>query len=277
MPSKIGWTHETWNPVTGCSKVSEGCQHCYAEAISLRQGWSRKPWTVPNAAENVVCHPERLSKPRGWRRPRLIFVNSMSDLFHPLVVNQPSQDGLTFLDAVFGVMALTPHHTYQILTKRPTEALAWWTDPVRPTRVTLAAHRAKWAHEPHQYHDPAMPVSWPLPNVWIGTSVEHQRWAAPRLAPLTQIPASVRFVSCEPLLGALNVTPWLDELDWIIAGAESGPGARPMDDNWVRSLRDQCQARRVPFFFKQRAHQGRKEVHPILDGREWAEFPTPLR
>src|SRR5262245_41114999 len=159
----IEWTGSTWNPVTGCSKVSPGCAHCYAETISRRFGWSRSPWTPANSSENVVLHPERLDQPRRWRRPRTIFVNSMSDLFHE---NVP----LAFIEDVFSVMGECPQHTFQILTKRA-------------ERLAEVAHAFEWH-----------------PNVWIGVSVENNRWAV-RADYLREVPAEIRFVSAEPLLG----------------------------------------------------------------------------
>ncbi len=236
MPTPISWTDETWNAVTGCSRVSDGCRFCYAEALSLRYGWSKKPWTHANAAENVVLHPERLDAPKAWKQPQRVFVNSMSDLWHELVPDE-------FIELVFSVMTLLPQHTFQILTKRPDRAAAWqgpWTD-----------------------------------NIWQGTSVEDRK-AVKRIDALRQCQAQPRFLSCEPLLedlGELN----LSGIHWVIAGSESGPGARPMDDAWVRSLRDQCQAAGVAFFFKQRSllknGRGWKQEHPLLDGVLWEEYP----
>jgi protein gp37 len=163
MGTAISWTNETWNPTTGCSRVSDGCRHCYAERLSLKFGWSKKPWTANNAEENVLCHPNRLSKPYSFKNPSRVFVNSMSDLFHPLIPDD-------FVRQVFDVMIDTPQHTYQILTKRP-ERAALWPGP--------------WAD-----------------NIWMGTSVEDSR-VANRIDALLQCPAVVRFLSCEPLIGPL--------------------------------------------------------------------------
>ncbi|PSR27617.1 MAG: hypothetical protein C7B46_19330 [Sulfobacillus benefaciens] len=286
----IGWTDATWNPVTGCSKVSPGCQHCYAEAVSHRYGWTTQPWTMPHAAANVQVHPDRLDQPLRWRKPRRIFVNSMSDLFHEAVPD-------AFLDQVFAIMAMTDRHTYQILTKRPDRMQQYLTNSETPRRIAdVILHTA-----------PSYPIYgvravdlynrsiWPLPNVWLGVSVEDQRRADERIPLLLQTPAAVRFVSCEPLLGPVVLTAlpfpvpggetvainalhrssvFAPRIDWVIAGAESGPKARPMDDDWVRSLRDQCQAAGVPFFFKQRAtDKGHKLVTPLLDGQLWQAFP----
>lgn len=259
--TKIEWTDEVWNPVTGCSKVSEGCKNCYAERFSHRFGWTKKPWTVGNASENVKVHPGRLEQPLQWRKPRKIFVNSMSDLFH-------EQVPFEFIDKVFSIMALVPQHTFQILTKRPERMKEY------------IAHRAakEFSHLKH--------IKWPLPNVWLGVSVENQKAADERIPLLLDTPAAVRFLSCEPLLGPVDLErpvpgsrpvngvypPWMIHLlDWVIVGGESGPGARPMHPDWVRSLRDQCQQAGVPFFFKQWG--GKKKAGRLLDGEEWNELP----
>ncbi|MCL8208603.1 MAG: phage Gp37/Gp68 family protein [Actinomycetia bacterium] len=276
--SRIEWTDATWNPVIGCTRVSEGCQHCYAERLSRHFGWTDQPWTAAHAEDVVRVRWDRLETPVHWRRPRRIFVNSLSDLFHETIPdNAPAGDD-AFRDAVFGIMALTPWHTYQVLTKRIERAAAWWTDPQRQDRVALAAIRWKSGLPPGTHRDVVWEhVPWPLPNVWLGVSVETQRRAAERLPVLASLPAAVRFVSCEPLLEPVDLQPWLAHLDWVIVGGESGPGARPLDDDWVRAIRDQCQAAGVPFFFKQRVRRGRKESLPWLDGRRWAETPrAPL-
>jgi protein gp37 len=244
--SAIHWTDATWNPVTGCSRVSPGCEHCYAEALSLRYGWSRLPWTAPHAAENVVLHPERLGLPLRWRQPRRVFVNSMSDLFHERVPE-------AFIEEVFRVMAAAGWHTFQVLTKRPARMHAVVASDTFASAVG-GAH------------------GWPLPNVWLGTSVEDQRRADERVPLLARTPAAVRFLSCEPLLGPLDLAPWLDRLGWVIVGGESGPRHRPMDPDWARALRDQCAAAGVPFFFKQGAGP-RPGMHRELDGRLWEQFP----
>jgi protein gp37 len=239
--SDIEWTESTWNPVSGCSKVSAGCAHCYAERISLRFGRSQKPWTPSNAAENVVLHPERLDQPLRWRRPRLVFVNSMSDLFHELVPED-------FVADVFGVMESASRHTFQVLTKRPEIAAA------------LA---------------PKLP--WP-PNVWLGVSIENSRftWRADVLA---KVPAAVRFVSAEPLLGSLFESSGrkrpldLNRIDWLIAGGESGPGARPVQVEWLRELRDACERAEVAFFFKQWGGRTPKSGGRELDGETYDAIP----
>ena len=241
--STIEWTEATWNPVTGCSKVSPGCANCYAETLSLRYGYSKLPWTPANAEQNVVLHPERLHQPLKWRRPRLIFVNSMSDLFHELIPDE-------YIDRVYEIMAHAPQHTFQVLTKRP--------DRMRRYTRSLPA-RVNWWTE------------WPLPNVWHGTSIENDRWVG-RADDVRGAMADVRFLSCEPLLGPL---PSLDltNLDWVIVGGESGHGHRPMDPEWVRDIRDRCNAAGVAFFFKQWGGRTPKAGGRELDGRTWDEMP----
>ena len=243
--SGIEWTDITWNPTTGCSKVSPGCEHCYAERLSLRFGWSGKPWTAPNAPENVRLHFERLSSPRKWKQPARVFVNSMSDLFHDLVPFE-------FLSLVFDVMEDTPQHTYQILTKRPDRMRTFVTkrlsaDPGRPSQSS--------------------------PNVWLGTSAEDQRRTDERLPVLLDTPAAVRFVSCEPLLGPLDLTTYLCGLDWIIDGGESGPDRRPASPDWFRSIRDQCRLAGVAYFHKQ-GNSSRPGGDRLLDDKTWEQFPV---
>lgn len=245
LSSSIEWTDTTWNPTTGCSRVSPGCENCYAERLSLRLGRSAKPWTAPNASENVQLHPDRLAHPYKWRAPVRVFVNSMSDLFHELV---PAE----FITMVFSVMEETPQHTYQILTKRPDRMRAFissWLDE--------RGDRARG----------------PLPNVWLGTSIEDQRRARERVPALLLTPAAVRFVSCEPLLGPLDVTSYLSELDWVIDGGESGPGRRPADPDWFRSLREQCVSAGTAYFHKQ-GNSFRPGQDRLLDGQIWEQFPV---
>lgn len=239
--SAIEWTDATWNPVTGCSKVSPGCAHCYAETLSLRFGWTPERWTPDNAAVNVQLRPERLDQPRRWRQPRMVFVNSMSDLFHELVPFE-------YVDRVFAVMAATPRHTYQILTKRPERMQKY-------ARRWIRMHRE------------------PLPNVWLGTSIENDRWTA-RADLLRETPAAVRFISAEPLLGPLDSLN-LTGIDWIIVGGESGPRHRPMDPAWPRALRDLANDAAVAFFFKQWGGRTPQSGGRLLDGRTWDEYPIP--
>lgn len=225
--TSIEWTERTWNPVTGCSKVSQGCKHCYAERIADRF-WGDRPFT------QVLCHPERLSHPKAIRRGAMFFVNSMSDLFHPDVPEE-------FVQAVFEVMAGCPHHTFQVLTKRS-------------ERLAQLAPR----------------LSWPQ-NIWMGVSVEDAS-VVDRIDHLRTVPAAVRFLSLEPLIGPLEHLD-LSGLQWVIVGGESGPGARPMKVSWVKSIRRQCRAAQVPFFFKQWGGVFKKHAGRMLDGRTYDEFP----
>ncbi|MDZ7703331.1 MAG: phage Gp37/Gp68 family protein [Trueperaceae bacterium] len=287
--SDIKWTDKTWNPVIGCTRVSEGCRHCYAERMSARLSANPKAPDYDEIAEfdddkgprwtgKVKTLPRKLSDPLSWRKPRRVFVNSMSDLFHPDV-------GFEFIAAVWGVMASCPQHTFQVLTKRPERAVKFfeWIEDFHETEIamsSLAANCWMWSIEMMARHDDdeAMgwceefyhgETDWPLPNVWLGTSVEHQEAADERIPWLLKCPAAVRFLSCEPLLGPVDLlragamyqdsagrgpSMWhwvVSEIDWVIAGGESGPGARPMHAQWVRSIRDQCSETDTPFFFKQ--------------------------
>jgi protein gp37 len=238
--SAIEWTEATWNPVTGCSKVSPGCAHCYAEAISLRFRHSSKPWTPENAAENIVLHPRRLQQPLRWREPRLIFVNSMSDLFHELVPEE-------FIWRVFDIMRDARQHTFQVLTKRP-------------ERMPSVLAR-----------DPGAGTS-PAEHIWLGTSVENRRFLG-RADALRATPAAVRFISAEPLLGSIADELDLTGIDWLIVGGESGPKHRPMKLEWVCELRDRCLAEGVAFFFKQWGGRTPKAGGRELLGRTWDQMP----
>lgn len=226
----IGWTEATWNPVTGCSRVSPGCEHCYAEALSLRRGWSKKPWTKQNAAENVTLHPERLDQPLRWRTPRRVFVNSMSDLFHERIPN-------TFIWEVFSRMARAPRHNFQILTKRPERMLAVLTGGM-------------FRHENGELFPP-------LPNVWLGVSCEDQRRADERLPVLLETPAAIRFASFEPLLGPIEFplpsqgSVFWGGLHWGIIGGESGPDYRPMQVEWAQAIADTFAWANRPVYVKQ--------------------------
>jgi protein gp37 len=239
--SAIEWTDATWNPVTGCSKVSPGCAHCYAERLSLRFGHSTKPWTPANAADNVVMHDARLLIPASWRQPKMIFVNSMSDLFHELVPDE-------FIGRVFDTMARADHHTYQILTKRPERMRDWFRGEVGQA----------WAVDP-------------LRNVWLGTSIELDRWVA-RADALRDTPAAVSFISAEPLLGPL-VSLNLVGIDWLIVGGESGSSHRPMKIEWVRELLDKARDADTAFFFKQWGGRTPKAGGRDLDGHTYDEYP----
>ena len=297
--TQIEWTDATWNPVRGCSRVSEGCRNCYAERQAIRMAGEGKPYeglvtSTPNGPRwtgEVRLVPELLDQPIRWQRPRRIFVNSMSDLFHPSVP-------FKFIAAVFGVMAKAPHHTFQVLTKRPERAVEffswlgsleagageghWHIGPDLVCMSYAAPHCAAAS-------DPEPP--WPLPNVWLGTSIEDQKTADERIPHLLKCPAAVRWVSAEPLIGAVDLTRvssaglgWgcrtfdplnmrksdgeaLDGLDWIVVGGESGPGARPMHSIWARCLRDQCMEAGVPFLFKQWGRFLPDEQGPLLSGK----------
>jgi len=236
--SSIEWTEATWNPVTGCTKVSPGCAHCYAETFAERfRGVPGHPY---ERGFDLQLRPERLNQPLEWKRPRLIFVNSMSDVFHPDVP-------IEFIQLIFDTMVRADRHTFQVLTKR-SERLA----------------------------ELASQLPWPN-NVWMGVSVENKRWTS-RIDDLRTVDAAVRFLSCEPLLGPLKLD--LSDIHWVIAGGESGRKARPMRPEWVRSVRDQSRAAGVPFFFKQwGVHNesgdrvGRVRGGRQLDGRAWDGFP----
>ncbi len=241
--TKIAWTNETWNPTTGCSRVSEGCRHCYAEELRLRRGWSAKPWTAANAAENVVLHPERLRKPYGWKKPVRVFVNSMSDLFHQEIPDE-------FIARVFAVMLDCPQHTFQILTKRPERAAAWGGP-------------------------------WPA-NIWMGTSVEDRR-ALRRIDAIRTCGAQTRFLSCEPLLEDLGPMDLAGIHWVIVGGESGAhmPSSpeRWMDHAWARGIRDECTRQGVAYFFKQSSGR-RTEMGTSLievDGTTTfiQEYPVP--
>ena len=231
--SHIEWTEASWNPVTGCSKVSPGCLHCYAEKMAIRlQAMGQK-----NYADgfSVRCHEDSLLIPASWKKSRMIFVNSMSDLFHDEVPD-------SFVQSVFAVMNGVPRHVYQVLTKRSSRLLEMGPELV-------------WG-----------------PNIWAGVSVEESDHLF-RVDHLRSVPASVRFISFEPLLGSVDSVD-LSGIHWVIAGGESGPGARYMSPSWVRRLRDICVEQNVPFFFKQWGGVRKKAYGRELDGRYWDEMPV---
>lgn len=244
--SSIEWTEATWNPIAGCTPVSPGCLNCYAARMALRlqhidvSGCGKYAGTAkvhngrPVFTGRINTDTEALELPKRWRRPRLIFVNSMSDLFH---------DGVPvdFIISVFAVMEQCKQHTFQVLTKRPERAL-------------------ELANE----------LPWPK-NVWMGTSVENALYVH-RIHTLRKVPAKVRFLSCEPLIGALKRLP-LDGIHWVIAGGESGPGSREMKPEWVEQIRDQCIDSSVSFFFKQWGGVRKSEAGRVLAGRTWDELP----
>ncbi len=254
--TSIEWTDATWNPTTGCTKVSAGCDNCYAESLSRRllAPIYRRRLPVTNTASNradpfaVRIWPERLGQPARWREPRRVFVNSMSDLFHSDV---PAR----FLRAVFDVMLNVDRHIYQILTKRPSRA-------ARFVRENTSL-----------FGNAGLP-----PHIWIGTSTENQKTVY-RIRHLEQVPAAVRFLSCEPLIGPISLCRVWSEgaIHWVIVGGESGIGHRPVKAEWVEAIRDECLEAKVPFFFKQWGGRTPKAGGRELDGREWSEFPGEQR
>jgi len=322
--TKIEWTDATWNPVTGCTPVSAGCENCYARRMANRlRGRAGYPADEPF---RVTLHPDKLDDPLHWRKPRRVFVCSMGDLFHEDVP-------FGFVDKAFVTTAMCPQHRFQLLTKRPARMLEYLDQRAGILNAAgLMAESLRLG-------------AWPQPNLWLGVSVENQQAAEERIEVLLNTPAAVRFVSVEPMLGPVDVSPYLSMgmacpqcrrwecqdgfdvlgategnvfcnhcgtevpakfaggLDWVICGGESGPGARPMHPQWVRDLRDQCDAAGVPFFFKQwgewlptslqdwephhkavvgdtvmwrHGYVSRKYglgVHRLLDGREWNEYP----
>jgi len=268
--TSIEWTDTTWNPVRGCSRISEGCRNCYAEQIAARFSGRGGPFQYfadrfqPGSkwTGKVELIESKLQEPLHWRKPRKVFVNSMSDLFHE---NLPDEA----IDRIFAVMALCPQHTFQVLTKRAKRMRRYFAGPVR-NRVTDTMN----VMPAHAY---TVLQPWPLPNVWLGVSIE-SRAHLDRADWLHQTSAAIRFLSLEPLLEDLDgISGYLRGIDWVIAGGESGPGARLNDPAWFRSIRDQCQAARIPFFFKQWGGVHKKDTGAILDGREWREFPRASR
>jgi len=233
--SSIEWTESTWNPVVGCTKISLGCQHCYAERMARRL----QAMGQPNYARGfrLTMHEKSLSLPLKWKSPQVIFVNSMSDLFHDDVT-------LRFIRKVFDVMNASPRHRYQVLTKRA-------------ERMRELAPKLSWGE-----------------NIWMGVTVEEDRYRG-RIDCLRQTSAHVKFLSLEPLLGPLQRLD-LAGIDWVIVGGESGPGARPIQESWVLDLRDQCLKAHVPFFFKQWGGVRKKKAGRLLEGRTWDEMPLVM-
>jgi protein gp37 len=239
--SSIEWTDATWNPVRGCTKISPGCKHCYAETFAERfRGVKGHPY---EQGFDLRLVPEKLAEPLRWRTPKMIFVNSMSDLFHDAVPEK-------YIEAVARVMVAANWHTYQVLTKR-SERL----------RALLSSTLNFAANQPH---------------IWWGVSVENQEYGLPRIEDLQEADAGVRFLSVEPLLedlGELN----LNGISWVIVGGESGPGARPMKKEWVLQVRDQCRDADVPFFFKQWGGVRKSAAGRKLNGKTYDEFPQKVR
>jgi protein gp37 len=331
----IEWTDATWNPIRGCSRVSEGCRHCYAESVAYRfsgPGLAYEGLAVlknghPSWTGKIEFVEKHLLDPLKWATPRRIFVNSMSDLFHEGVTDE-------MRDKIFAVMALCPQHTFQVLTKRPERMLAYLADREAALRIIHEQLKLGWAYVDGvpRAGDSRFPL---ISNLWLGVSVEDQKTADERIPLLLETPAAVRFISAEPLLGKLEIESFLEvdwptcdgfiggnasepdyctrchghvsdpihqspevRLDWVICGGESGPGARPMDADWARGLRDRCSAAGVPFFFKQWGewlpsmqdgadndeaqelncsdqpiHVGKHKAGALLDGVEWKQFP----
>jgi protein gp37 len=239
--SKIEWTDATWNPIRGCTKISPGCKHCYAERFAERfRGVPGHPF---EQGFDLRLLPEKLAQPLRWSEPRMIFVNSMSDLFHESV---PSQ----FIVRVAATMRIARWHTYQVLTKRSDRLCE-----------LLCGELADAARERH---------------IWWGVSVEDRKYGIPRIAELQAAPAAVRFLSVEPLLEDVGLLP-LEGISWVIVGGESGPGARPMKEAWVESIREQCDAAGVPFFFKQWGGVRKNVTGRTLHGRTYDGFPNRVQ
>ena len=232
--TRISWTTHTWNPVSGCTEVSPGCDHCYARTHSERFRGSK---AFPRGFD-VTLRPHKLREPLKWKEPARIFVNSMSDLWHRQIPDE-------FIKSVWNTMLEADHHVYQVLTKRP--------DRMEHKIAELGLQLA--------------------PHIWLGVSAENQKFADARVPVLLRVSAAVRFVSAEPLLGAVDFRQWLPDVNWIIVGGESGPGRRPMDYDWARSIRDQCAERGVAFFYKQ-GNAFRPGRDDVLDGRVHHEYPA---
>ncbi len=330
--TRIAWTDATWNPITGCSPVSPACTNCYAARLAgtrlrhhpSRAGLTRNTKAGPVWTGEVRFNEEWLTQPLLWKRPRRIFVCAHSDLFHEAVPDE-------WIDRVFAVMGEARQHVFQILTKRPERMRDYLSAPGMASRVQAAFLETIQPNDARDFNE-----TWPLPNVWIGVTAEDQRRADERIPLLLGTSAAKRFVSIEPMLGGLDIAwalspspldiaagilargsfaPGLESLrhlDWVICGGESGPDARPMHPDWVRSLRDQCQAAGVPFFFKQwgewlaygeqdasgslntctrgeephfwhewgdglkgfSVRVGKRAAGRLLDGREWLEMPN---
>lgn len=251
----IEWTQSTWNPVRGCSRVSQGCVNCYAERVAARFSGDGKPFHrfaimkngEPHWTGKVDIVDRHLYDPVHWVKPRMIFVNSMSDLYH---------EELTFFQilAVHEVMMAAQRHTYQVLTKRPERAKAFylWWDRTRPGHANVE-------------------------NLWIGVSVENQKAADERLPMLKSIPARIRWVSYEPALELVDFGKWGGFIDWIVIGSESGPGARPFSEEWARATRDFCVRNSIGFFYKQAMIAGKKVSTPELDGVTWKQYPGAFK
>lgn len=296
--SRIEWTEVTWNPTTGCDRVSPGCDNCYALALAKRLKAMGSPKyqadgdpRTSGPGFGVTVHPSVIDEPLSWRVPRKVFVNSMSDIGHARI-------GRSALARIWAVMALTTRHQYQILTKRPrrlaqilshTEFVGAVAREASDIIGSTPAHLGRWRLDVggHQIagdrrigggwtrtgtgEHAVWSPPWPLPNVWLGTSIESDEYCW-RADVLRAAPAAVRFLSLEPLLGRL---PSLDlaQIDWVIVGGESGPRHRPLQLSWVRDIRDRCVEQRIPFFFKQVGGVTAKAGGRMLDGRTWDNYP----
>jgi protein gp37 len=281
--TKIEWTDATWNPITGCSVVSPGCTNCYAMKLAgtrlkhspSRQGLTTDSKTGPVWNGQVRLNEQWLDQPLLWRDPRMIFVCAHGDLFHEAVPDE-------WIDRVFAVMASATRHTFQVLTKRAGRMRGYLSNPDVASRIQELCYDMPDRGRTTEWHE-----GMPLPNVWLGVSVEDQARADERIPLLLETPAAKRFASCEPLLGLVTLRDWLtrdwhptmppettSRIDWVIAGGESGPGARPMHPDWARSLRDQCQSAGVPFFMKQMWGTSKSRMPPIPDDLMIREFPA---
>ena len=286
----IEWTDATWNPVTGCTEVSPGCDHCYAKTFAER--WRGTEGHYFERGFDVQLRPDKLEQPLKWKRARRIFVNSMSDLFHDEIPDE-------YIADVFTVMACNylwdrPTHTFQVLTKRHARMRSLLSS--EKFRASVAEGVGMKSENGDRCHDDVYYRFWPLPNVWLGVSAENQQWADIRIPALLETPAAVRFLSAEPLLGPIDLdncggyqavrpaTPYpralgpdpcpdLTYLDWVIVGGESGPGARPMCPTDAIILRDQCRDAGVAFLFKQWGGRTPKAGGRELDGRTWDQYP----
>lgn len=306
--TKIEWSDATWNPITGCTKVSEGCRNCYAHTFAER--WRGTKGHYFENGFDITLRPDKLDKPLKWTKPRKIFVNSMSDLFHESIDDK-------FIAKVFGIMWLAQQHTFQVLTKRPERMAKLLNDEDFVTHTGWFASQAirEYGLDRSKYEN--LP-GFPNPNIWLGTSTENQKTADERIPHLLATPAAVRFLSCEPLLDQIDFNfckawnprdheMYLEGIDWIIAGGESGPKARPMHPEWLRLIRDQCQETNTAFFFKQWgewlprqsveetrndnasrlkyfsdldmtfARMGKSNTGRLFDFREWNEFPLEVK
>lgn len=297
--TKIEWTDATWNPITGCSVVSAGCKNCYAMKLAgtrLKHHPSRAGLTI-NTSNGPVWNGEVrfnrdwLDQPIKWKRPRMIFVCAHGDLFHESVPDE-------WVDRVFAVMALCPQHTFQVLTKRP-ERMREYMGDLHPGSKRVLAIRQATSPLMAIAGNPSFAIHFPLPNVWLGVSVENQEAADERIPLLLDTPAAIRWISAEPLLGPVDISNWIDPdyftgcaddgikgLHWVVAGGESGLNARPMHPDWARLLRNQCNEAGVAFHFKQWGEWktdesvpliecvGKKAAGRILDGRTWDEYPA---